>query len=84
MSLKELHPMEFDVMAKTIKLKQNQAALILDVSPTGEVTVDAVFPDTTDPAGELAVALCELIGKKLTQDTEFQASLLSELSEGED
>ena len=71
-------------MAKTFKLKPNQAALILDVSPTGEVTVDAAFPDTEDPAGELATAICELIGKKLTQDQEFQAALLSELTEGED
>ena len=67
-------------MADNFQLKPNQAALILDVSATGEVTVDAAFPDSTDPAGELAVALCELIGKKLTQDPEFQSDLLSELT----
>lgn len=71
-------------MADTFLLKPNQAALILDVSPSGEVTVDAAFPDTTDPAGELAVALCELIGKKLTEDAEFQSALLSELTMDEE
>lgn len=71
-------------MADTFQLKPNQAALILDVSPTGEVTVDAAFPYTPNQAGELAVTICELIGKKLTQDSEFQSSLLAELASEEE
>jgi len=66
-------------MTDTVQLKPNQAALILDVSPTGEVTVDAAFPETSDQAGDLAATICELIGRKLTQDQEFQAELLAEL-----
>ncbi len=64
-----------------IKLKENQAALILDIDSKGEVTVDAAFPDIPDEAGELAMALCRVIGQKLTEDEQFQAEILSELQE---
>jgi len=66
-----------------IKIKSNQAALILDVSPEGEVSVEAAFPELTDEAGELAVAICEVIGRKLTEDENFQAEILSEIDDSE-
>ncbi len=33
------------------KLKSNQAALILEVSPEGEVSVEAAFPKEVDGGG---------------------------------
>ncbi len=62
-----------------IKIKQNQAALVFDVSPEGEVTVEAAFPDNTDEAGNLAAAICTVIGQKLTADEDFQAEIMNAL-----
>jgi len=66
------------------KVKPNQAALILDVSPEGEVTVEAAFHDNTDESGELATAICTVIGQKLTEDENFQAEILSIFDETSD
>ena len=65
-----------------VKLKPNQAALILDVSPEGEVTVDVAFHEDTDEAGDLASAICTAIGQKLTEDENFQAEVMGSLGDG--
>ncbi len=64
------------------KLKPNQAALILDVSPESEVTVEAVFHKNTDGSGDLAAAICTAIGQKLTEDENFQAEVMGALDDG--
>ncbi|MCB2181316.1 MAG: hypothetical protein KQH63_04785 [Desulfobulbaceae bacterium] len=62
-----------------IVLKQNQAALILDVSPEGEVSVNAAFPKENDEAGNLAADICTVIGKMLSEEEEFQAQVMAAL-----
>jgi hypothetical protein len=57
-------------------LKPNQAALILEVSSDGDVNVDAFFPEEPDEAGDLAAAICTVIGRKLTEDEDFQEELM--------
>jgi|GEM_PF-869540 len=65
------------------KLKSNQAALIFDVSPEGEVAVEAIPNDNdADEAGALATAICSVIGQKLTEDENFQADILKSLDDG--
>ena len=59
------------------KLKSNQAALILEVSPEGEVTVEAAFPEEVDASGELASSICTVIGQKLSENEEFQSEVMS-------
>ncbi len=66
------------------KLKSNQAALILEVSLEGEVTVEAAFPEEIDDAGELAVSICTVIGQKLSEDEEFQGEVMDAIGEQED
>ena len=56
-----------------MELKENQAALILDTSEDGEITVD-IYP--SDSEG-LAAAICEAIGEKLLTDENFQQELFS-------
>jgi len=63
----------------TLTLKKNQAALIFEVSHEGEVSVDASFPEDPDNAGDLAAAVCTVVGKKLTEDEEFQAEVMDEI-----
>lgn len=66
------------------KLKSNQSALILEVSAEGEVTVEAAFPEEVDEAGELAAAICTVIGQKLTGDEEFQEEVMTGIDDKED
>nr|MBF0221805.1 twitching motility protein [Desulfobulbaceae bacterium] len=67
-----------------LKLKSNQAALILEVSPEGEVSVEAAFPEEVDEAGDLAGAICTVIGQKLTEDEAFQDEVMSAIEDSED
>lgn len=60
-----------------LTLKPNQAALLLEVSPEGEVNVEAVFPNEPDGAGALAVSICTVIGQKLTENEEFQNEIMA-------
>ena len=66
------------------KLKSNQAALILEVSSEGEVTVEAAFPEEVDDAGELAVSICTVIGQKLSEDEGFQDEVMAAIDDKED
>lgn len=65
-------------------LKANQAALILDVSAEGEVTVEAAFHEEADGAGDLATAICSVIGQRLTEDENFQAEIMRVLEEDDE
>ncbi len=66
------------------KLKSNQAALILEVSPEGEVSVEAAFPEEVDVSGELAVSICTVIGQKLSGDEKFQAEVMAAIDDSEE
>jgi hypothetical protein len=61
-------------------LKENHAALILDIDGNGEITVDVSSQDINGLAGKLCVA----IAKKLLNDENFQAELMEMISENED
>ena len=65
------------------KLNSNQAALILDVSTEGEVTVEAAFPEEVDGTGELAVSICTVIGQKLSEDEKFQHEVMTAVDDME-
>ena len=66
-----------------IELKSNQAALILEVSPEGEVNVDAIFPEKVDEAGDLAASICTVIGQKLAGDEKFQDQIMAAIDDRE-
>jgi hypothetical protein len=61
-----------------MKLTKNQAALILDASEDGEITVDIAVSDEANLAG----ALCQAIATKLMNDENFQTELM-EMVEGD-
>lgn len=65
------------------QIKPNQAALIFDVSPQGEVTVDVAFHDHADDAGNLAASICTAIGQKLTEDESFQNQIMAMLEKND-
>ena len=67
-----------------IQLKDNQAALILESSDDGDISVDVAIPQEGAENGGLASALCRVIAKKLINDEQFQAELMNELNSDED
>ena len=58
-------------------LQPNQAALILEASDEGEISVSVAAHDTDG----LAAALCQVIVEKLSEDETFQAEILAALEE---
>ena len=64
-----------------LKLKANQAALILEASEEGEISVNVASPETENEASIFVSDLCSVIAQKLINDEEFQAEILSELHE---
>ncbi|MBV5341760.1 MAG: twitching motility protein [Deltaproteobacteria bacterium] len=55
-----------------MELKNNQAALILEVGEDGGVSVNVASGDVDGPAG----AICQAIAVKLMQDSAFQAEIM--------
>ncbi|NTV14652.1 MAG: twitching motility protein [Desulfobulbaceae bacterium] len=66
---------------KTITLKDNQAAIILETSPEGEIHVEMALPDETPESDGFVAALCMVIARKLIEDEAFQEDILSEIDE---
>ncbi|MDK9706172.1 MAG: twitching motility protein [Desulforhopalus sp.] len=62
-----------------MKLQDNQAAIILEASEEGEISVNLEGADE----GGLAYALCRSLAKKLLVDEAFQAELLEMVEAGE-
>jgi hypothetical protein len=62
-----------------LKLKANQAALILEASEEGEISVNVASPETESETTNFVSDLCSVIAQKLINDEEFQAEILSEL-----
>ena len=61
-----------------MELKNNQAALILDVGEDGEITVNVNAENMDGLAGKLCIA----IAKKLLNDEGFQAELMEMVDDG--
>ena len=55
-----------------MELKENQAALILEVGEDGGVSVNVASADKDGPAS----AICEAIAVRLMQDEKFQAEIM--------
>ena len=62
-----------------IQLEANQAALILESSENGDISVNIALPKPGEEAGVLASALCRVIAEKLIGDEQFQNQIMSEL-----
>lgn len=58
-----------------MELKNNQAALILEVDADGGVSVNVASVDKNGPAK----AICDAIAVKLMQDEAFQAEIMDML-----
>jgi ribosomal protein S9 len=56
-----------------MELKNNQAAIILEVDEDGGVSVNVASGDENGPAG----AICQAIAVKLMQDEEFQTEIMN-------
>ena len=62
-----------------MELKENQAALILEASAEGEITVDVHAPDLQG----FASALCHALAVKLMNDEQLQGELMDIVEAGE-
>ena len=62
-----------------MKLKENQAALILEASADGEITVDVQAQDLQG----FASALCHALAMKLMNDEQLQGELMDMVEAGE-
>ena len=62
-----------------MELKENQAALILEASADGEITVDVQALDLQS----FASALCHALAIKLMNDEQLQGELMDILEAGE-
>ena len=60
-----------------MELQPNQAAIILEASEEGEISVDVAAHDIDG----LAASLCQVIAKKLALDEAFQAEILTALED---
>ena len=61
----------------TMELTENQAALILEATEEGDITVNVSMLDPRSLSG----ALCQAIAWKLTNDEEFQSNIFDMLEE---
>lgn len=60
-----------------MELQPNQAALILEASDEGEISVSVASSDTDS----FAALLCQVIAQKLTLDKKFQEEILVEIED---
>ena len=66
-----------------MELKDNQAALILEVSEQGEISVEVAVNERENGDRDIATAICQVIAMKLVNDEHFQNEIMSAL-EGEE
>jgi len=60
-----------------MELTNNQAALIIETSGTGEITVNVASPDFDRLSGKV----CKAIAMKLMQDVDFQEEIMRMVEE---
>lgn len=65
----------------TLTLSENQAALVLETSEDGEITVNL---HSGSVEFTLAAALCEAIAEKLVSDEKFQQEMMDRIDSGEE
>ena len=58
-----------------MELENNQAALILEASDEGEISVKLAAHDYEN----LAAGICQIIAQKLTEDKKFQSEIMAAL-----
>lgn len=63
-----------------MELQPNQAALVLESSEDGEITVNVAASDSSG----FAASVCHIIALKLTQDEKFQAGIMDALDDFEE
>jgi len=66
-----------------LELKDNQAALILEVSDQGEISVEVAVNQQESADRDIATAICQVIAMKLVNDEQFQNQIMAVL-EGEE
>lgn len=66
---------------KTITLKPNQAALILETSEEGAIDVEVAYSEESMEENGFAAAILEVIAIKLVEDEEFQDYIMAEFDE---
>ncbi len=59
-----------------LNLKPNQAALILESSDDGDISVDIAIPNDGVGDNEMVSTLCKAIAQKLISDEQFQAEIM--------
>jgi hypothetical protein len=62
-----------------MELQNNQAAIILEASDEGEISINIAGSDESG----LVYALCRVLAKKILSDEAFQAELLEMIEESE-
>lgn len=67
--------------ANTLTLSANQAALVLETTEDGEITVNLHSGSTEFT---LSAALCEAIAEKLVSDEQFQQEIMDRVEGGEE
>ena len=66
-----------------MELNDNQAALILEVSDEGDISVEVAVSAGKNEDRNIATAICQIIAMKLVNDEHFQSEIMSALEEGE-
>ncbi|MEW6587483.1 MAG: twitching motility protein [Nitrospirota bacterium] len=66
-----------------MELNDNQAALILEVSDQGEISVEVAVNERENEDRNIATAICQVIAMKLVNDEHFQSEIMAAL-EGEE
>lgn len=64
-----------------ITLKPNQAALILETSPEGDINVEVAYPEESLEEDGFASAICEVLAYRLVEDEKFQEEILAMIDE---
>ena len=62
-----------------MELKDNQAALILEVSGEGEISVEVAVNQQENTDRDIATAICHVIALKLVKDEQFQSEIMAAL-----
>jgi len=62
-----------------LELKDNQAALILEVSEKGEISVEVAVNQQESADRDIATAICHVIALKLVNDEQFQSEIIAAL-----
>ena len=66
-----------------MELNDHQAALILEVSEQGEISVEVAVNQQENADRDIATAICQVIAMKLVNDEQFQSDIMAAL-EAED